>query len=153
MIQLGEFLQIISPIIYAGALLVSIAQFSSMRKNMFIQNMQQAYASTTQALFSMFNSKEYLEMSQESSVVSQYYSLAGSPRQYYIIIQTFDMFEYLFRLYKTKMIDEEQWLRWEATAKSMITIPKFKKVWDKTKDSRSHEFIKLIDSFDTSQKS
>jgi hypothetical protein len=50
------------------------------------------------------------------------------------------------------MIDEEQWLRWEATAKSMITIPKFKKVWDKTKDSRSHEFIKLIDSFGTSQK-
>jgi hypothetical protein len=120
MIQLGEFLQIISPVIYAGALLVSIAQFSSMRKNMFIQNMQQAYASTTQALFSMFNSKDYLEMSQESSVVSQYYSLAGSPRQYYIIIQTFDMFEYLFRLYKTKMIDEEQWLRWEATGISKI---------------------------------
>jgi hypothetical protein len=60
------------------------------------------------------------------------------------------MFEYIFRLYKTKMIDEEQWLRWEATVKSVITIPKFKKVWDKTKDSRSHEFIKLIDSFVTS---
>jgi hypothetical protein len=25
----------------------------------------------------------------------------------------------------------------------MITIPKFKKVWDKTKDSRSHEFAKF----------
>ena len=153
MIQLGEFLQIISPVIYAGALVLSIIQFSSMRKNMLVQNMQQTYATTTQALFSTFNSKEYLEMSQESPVVSQYYSLAGSPRQYYIIIQTFDMFEYIFRLYKTKMIDEEQWLRWEATAKSMITIPKFKKVWDKTKNSRSHEFIKLIDSFGASQKS
>ena len=62
------------------------------------------------------------------------------------------MFEYIFRLYKTKMIDEEQWLRWEATAKSMITIPKFKKVWDKTKGSRSNEFVTLIDSFGTSQK-
>jgi hypothetical protein len=153
MIQLGELLQIISPVIYAGALVLSIIQFSSMRKNMLVQNIQQTYATTTQALFSTFNSKEYLEMSQESPVVSQYYSLAGSPRQYYIIIQTLDMFEYIFRLYKTKMIDEEQWLRWEATAKSMITIPKFKKVWDKTKDSRSHEFIKLIDSFGTSQKS
>jgi hypothetical protein len=150
MIQLGEFLQIISPVIYAGALVVSIFQFSSMRKNMLVQNMQQTYASTAQALFGTFNSNEYLEMSQESPIVSQYYSLAGSPRQYYIIIHTFDMFEYIFRLYKTKMIDAEQWLRWEATAKSMITIPKFKKVWDKTKDSRSHEFIKLIDSFVTS---
>ena len=111
--------------------------------------MQQTYATTTQSLFSAFNSKDYLEMSQESPVVSQYYSLAGSPRQYYIIIQMFNMFEYLLRLYETKMISTEQWLRWEASAKSMITIPKFKKVWDKTKDSRSHEFIKLIDSFGT----
>jgi hypothetical protein len=150
MIQLGEILQVISPVIYAGALILSIVQFSSMRKSMLVQNIQQTYASTTQSLFSTFNSKEYLEMSQESPVVSQYYSLAGSPRQYYIIIQTFDMFEYIFRLYKTKMIDEEQWSRWEATCKSMMTIPKFKKVWDKTKGSRSHEFIKLIDSFVTS---
>src|SRR5919197_2334691 len=108
MIQLGEFLPAISPVIYAGALVLSILQFSSMRKSMLVQNMQQTYATTTQALFSTFNSKEYLEMSQESPVVSQYYSLAGSPRQYYIIIQTFDMFEYIFRLYKTKMIDAEQ---------------------------------------------
>jgi hypothetical protein len=56
------------------------------------------------------------------------------------------MLEFIFRLYKTKMIDIELWSRWEATAKSMITIPKFKKVWYKTKYSRSHEFRELIDS-------
>jgi hypothetical protein len=56
------------------------------------------------------------------------------------------MLEFIFRLYKTKSIDEELWLRWEATVKSMMTIPKFKKVWDKTKDSRSGEFRKFIDS-------
>lgn len=147
MVQLGEILQIISPVIYAGALILSIIQFSSMRKSMLVQNIQQTYASTTQALFNTFNTKEYLEMTQESPVVSQYYSLAGSPKQYYIIIQTFDMFEYIFRLYKTKMIDEEQWLRWEASCKSTMTIPKFKNVWDKTKCGRSQQFIKLIDSF------
>jgi hypothetical protein len=43
------------------------------------------------------------------------------------------MLEFIFRLYNTKMIDSELWLRWESTAKSMMTIPKFKKVWDKTK--------------------
>jgi hypothetical protein len=150
MVQLGEFLQVITPVIYGSALVLSVLQFSSMRKSMLTQSVQQTYATTTQALFSTFNSKEYFEMSQESPVVSQYYSLAGSPRQYYIIIQSFDMFEYLFRLYKTKMIDAEQWLRWGASAKSMITIPKFKKVWDKTKDGRSYEFTKLIDSLVTS---
>jgi acetyl esterase/lipase len=40
------------------------------------------------------------------------------------------MLEFIFRLYRTKMIDAELWSRWKATAKSMMTIPKFKKVWD-----------------------
>ena len=55
------------------------------------------------------------------------------------------MLEFIF-LYKTKMLDAELWSRWEATAKSMITIPKFMKVWDNTKDSRSHQFREFIDS-------
>ena len=113
---------------------------------MFSQSVQKTYATTTQVLFNNLNSKEYLQMSQESPVVSKYYSLVDSPQQYYIIIQSFDMLEFIFRLYKTKMIDAELWSRWEATAKSMMTIPKFRKVWDKTKDSRSHEFRELVDS-------
>jgi hypothetical protein len=146
MVQLGEYFQIISPIIYGGALIISILQFSAMKKSMFSQSVQQTYATTTQLLFNNINSKEYLQMSQESPVVSKYYSLVDSPQQYYIIIQSFDMLEFIFRLYRTKMIDSELWLRWEATAISMMTIPKFKKVWNKTKDSRSHEFRELIDS-------
>jgi hypothetical protein len=146
MVQLGEYIQIISPIIYGGALIISILQFSAMKKSMFSQSVQQTYATTTQLLFNNINSKEYLQMSQESPVVSKYYSLVDSPQQYYIIIQSFDMLEFIFRLYRTKMIDSELWLRWEATAISMMTIPKFKKVWNKTNDSRSHEFRELIDS-------
>ncbi|MFL6321143.1 MAG: hypothetical protein ACJ72Q_11765 [Nitrososphaeraceae archaeon] len=146
MVQLGEYIQIISPIIYGGALIVSILQFSAMKKSMSSQSVQQTYATTTQVLFNSLNSKEYLQMSQESPVVSKYYSLVDNPQQYYVIIQCFDMLEFIFRLYNTKMIDKELWLRWESTAKSMMTIPKFKKVWDKTKDSRSHEFRELIDS-------
>jgi hypothetical protein len=146
MVQLGEFIQIISPIIYGGALIVSILQFSAMKKSMFSQSIQQTYATTTQLLFNNINSKEYLQMSQESPLVSKYYSLVDNPQQYYVIIQSFDMLEFIFRLYSTKTIDSELWLRWEATAKSMMTIPKFKKVWDKTKDSRSHHFRELIDS-------
>ena len=147
MVQLGEYIQIISPIIYGGTLIVSILQFSAMKKSMFSQSVQQTYATTTQVLFNSLNSKEYLQMSQESPTVSKYHSLVDSPQQYYVIIQCFDMLEFIFRLYRTKMIDKELWLRWEATAKSMMTIPKFKKVWDKTKDSRSHHFRELVDSF------
>ena len=109
MVQLGEYVQVISPIIYASALIVSILQFSAMRKGMFIQSMQQTYATTTQGLYRNFNSKEYFEMAQESPVVSQYYSLVDSPQQYYIIIQNFDMLESIFYLYQTKMIDMELW--------------------------------------------
>ncbi len=144
-VQLGEYIQIISPIIYGGALIVSIFQFSAM-KNMSSQSVQQTYATTTQVLFNNLNSKEYLQMSQESPVVSKYYSLVDSPQQYYVIIQCFDMLEFIFCLYITKMINKELWLRWEATAKSMMTIPKFIKAWDKTKASRSHHFRELIDS-------
>jgi hypothetical protein len=146
MVQLGEYIQIISPIIYGGALIVSILQFSAMKKSMSSQSVQQTYATTTQVLFNNLNSKEYLQMSQESPVVSKYYSLVDSPQQYYVIIQCFDMLEFIFRLYRTKMIDNELWLRWEATAKSMMTIPKFMNVWDKTKASRSYHFRELIDS-------
>ena len=103
MVQLGEYLQVISPIIYWGALIVSILQSSAMKKSMSSQSIQQAYATTTQPLFNNINSKEYLQMSQESPVVSKYYSLVDSPQQYYIIIQSFDMLEFIFRLYKTKM--------------------------------------------------
>jgi hypothetical protein len=128
MYQLADYVQIISPIIYGGALIVSILQFSAMRKSMFSQSVQQTYATTIQVLFNNLSSKEYLEMSQESPVVSKYYSLVDNPQQYYIITQCFDMLEFIFRLHKNKMIDKELWLRWEATCKSMITIPKFKKV-------------------------
>jgi hypothetical protein len=64
-----EYVQIISPIIYGGALIVSILQFSAMKKSMSSQSVQQAYATTTQLLFDNLNSKEYLQMSQESPVV------------------------------------------------------------------------------------
>jgi hypothetical protein len=92
-------------------------------------------------------------MSSNNYVVSQYYSLVDSPEQYYIITESFDMFEFIFRLYKTKMIDEELWLRWEAAAKSTMTVPKFKKVWDKTKDIRTRDFREFIDSIQTKESS
>jgi hypothetical protein len=49
-VQLGEIIQIISPIIYGSALIVSILQFSAMKKSMFSQSVQQTYTTTTQEI-------------------------------------------------------------------------------------------------------
>jgi hypothetical protein len=65
MVQLGEYIQIISAIIYATSLGLTIFQISAMRKSMLIQNMQQTYATTTQNLYNNFHNKEYLEMTME----------------------------------------------------------------------------------------
>ena len=56
------------------------------------------------------------------------------------------MLESIFYLYQTKMIDVELWERWEATAKSMTTNPQIRKSMDNTKESRAHEFVKIIHS-------
>ena len=45
-----------------------------------------------------------------------------------------DIYEFLFRLYKSGMIDEQFWLRWASAIKAMKLIPKFLAVWNKTKD-------------------
>ena len=49
-------------------------------------------------------------------------------------------------LYKTKMLDKELWDKWKVSAKSTMNIPKIKKVWDKTKDIHTHEFVKFVES-------
>jgi hypothetical protein len=64
-----------------------------------------------QAINKNLDSKEYYEMAMESPTVSEYYSSVDNPQQYYIIVQNFDMLELIFRLYKTKSIDKELWLR------------------------------------------
>jgi hypothetical protein len=37
------------------------------------------------------------------------------------IVAFIDLFEFIFRLYKTKMIDEKLWFRWKALARAMNT--------------------------------
>ena len=51
-----------------------------------------------------------------------------------------------FRLNKAKMVDTEVWSRWKVLARTILTIPKFKSVWTKTKDIHSSEFRDFIDS-------
>jgi hypothetical protein len=44
------------------------------------------------------------------------------------------------------MIETEIWSRWKGLAETIMTIPKFRNVWEKTKDVHAHEFRDFIDS-------
>jgi hypothetical protein len=57
-----------------------------------------------------------------------------------------DLIEFLFRLNKAKMINPEVWSRWNILAKTILTIPKFKKIEAKKKDIHRPEFRDFIDS-------
>jgi hypothetical protein len=83
-------------------------------------------------------------MAKESPVFAV--AVVDSPDEYYNIVAFLDLFEFLFRLNKRDMIDTEIWYRWKVLAGTIMTIPKFRKVWDKTKDVHASEFKDFIDS-------
>jgi len=43
------------------------------------------------------------------------------------------------------MIEKDLCQRWEYDAKGMMTIPKFRKVWNATKKFHTADFIKFMD--------
>jgi hypothetical protein len=73
-------------------------------------------------------------MAKESPLYAERLALVDTPDEYYIIVAFIDLFEFIFRLYKTKMIDEKLWFRWKALATAMNTMPKFAApLWNRTK--------------------
>jgi hypothetical protein len=74
--------------------------------------------------------------------------VVDSPDEYYTIVAFLDLFEFLFRLNKRDMIDTEIWYHWKGLAKTIITMPKFRKVWE-TKDVHALEFREFVDSLDS----
>ena len=84
-------------------------------------------------------------MVKESPIFVERFAVVGSPEEYYIIVAFFDLFEFLFRLHKNGMVDSEIWFRWKWYVKTMMTVPQFKNVWDKTKDVHGQEFRDFID--------
>ena len=146
MVSFLDYMPIISPLIFAGLLAVSLLQFSAVRKNMRIQSEQQIYARIIEARLNLENTEAFTKMARDSSLFAERFDLVDSPGEYYTVVAFLDIFEFLFRLNKTKTIDPQLWLRWRELAKMIMTIPKFKKVWDKTKQIHTVEFTKFIDS-------
>ena len=142
----SDYIQIISTVIYASALGVSLASFWQARRSTRIQTEQTLYLNILSSSYSLWNNETISKISKESPQVSSYLALVDSPQEYNDISAIIDFFEFLFILYKTKMLDKELWDRWKASAKSTMNIPKIKKVRDKTKDIHTHEFVKFVES-------
>lgn len=148
---------LISVAIVAGLFIVALLNFSTVRKNiqkqseqqmknLKIQSEQQIYSRIMEARLRLENTETFTKMAKESPIFAERFSVVDSPEEYYTIVAFLDLFEFLFRLYKRDMVDTEIWSRWKGLAETIMTIPKFKRVWEKTKDIHAHEFRDFVDS-------
>ena len=117
-------------------------------KNLKIQSEQQIYSRIMDARLKLESTESFTKMAKESPIFAERFSVVDSPEEYYIVVAFLDLFEFLFRLNKRDMIDTEIWSRWKGLAETIMTIPKFKSVWEKTKDVHASEFRDFLDSFD-----
>jgi hypothetical protein len=155
--SLLAYVPLISLIIVAGLFVVAIVNFSIVRKNMQkqneqwiknlkIQSEQQIYSRIMDSRLKLENTETFTRMAKESPVCVERFSLVDSPEEYYIIVAFLDLFKFLFALNKRNMIDTDIWFRWRGLAKTIMTIPKFKRVWDKTELIHSVEFRNFMNS-------
>lgn len=141
-----NYIPLISAVIFGGILVVSILQFSNVRKNMKIQTEQQIYSKIIEARLKLENTDAFTNMAKHSPVFAKRLSVVDNPEEYYISVAFLDLFEFMFRLHQTKLIDSELWQRWNKLSQLFLTIPKFYKVWESTKQSHTLEFIEFFDS-------
>ncbi len=141
----GEFIYILT-IYYTGALIVStILLIITIKKNRF-EGEYQLYSRILDSRTKLQNTEVFTNMAKESSLYVERLKLVDEPKEYYTIISLIDTIEFIYRINKKKMIDKELWKRWENHANSMMTIPKFKKVWNATKEFHTHDFVNFMDA-------
>jgi hypothetical protein len=141
-----QYMPLISAIIFAGILSVSLMQFSIVRKNMKVQTEGQVYTRMIETRLKLENSDSFTFMARESPQFVERFDLVEKPEEYYTIIAFLDLFEFLFRFQQGKLIELDLWMRWKEHIKLLMTIPKFRKIWDKTKQVHTKEFVQFIDS-------
>jgi hypothetical protein len=127
MVSLLEYL----PVITSGLLIMALLMLFMSKKNLRIQSEYQIYARMMEARVKLETTQAFTKMAAE---------------QFYILRAYMDLYEFLFRLYKNGMIDEQFWLRWALAIKAMKSIPKFLAVWNKTKNVHTNDFVKFVNS-------
>jgi len=102
--------------------------------NLKMQTEQQIYSRIIEARLKLQNTEEFTKMAKESAVFMERFALVDSPSEYYTIVSFLDLFEYVFRLNEMQIIDEVVWKRWKVFIETIMTIPKFRSIWIKTKE-------------------
>lgn len=115
--------------------------------NLKMQSEQQIYSRIIEARLKLENTEEFSKMARESPVFMERFALVDSPSEYYTVVSFLDLFEYVFHLNRTQMIDKMVWNRWKVLTETIMTIPKFRTIWAKTRESHpDKEFRGFLDS-------
>lgn len=141
-----DYLELIIVGILTCILAISLWQFSTVKKEMRIQAQQQTYARIIEARLNLEKTETFTKMAKESRVFAERFSTVDNPDEYYTAVAFLDLFEFLYLMNKTKTIESGLWSRWQELTKTLMTIPKFKKVWGKTKQVHMKDFADFIDS-------
>src|SRR5919197_4701161 len=99
MVVTSDYIQIISTVMYACALGVSVISFWQVRRTTRIQTEQQLYMNILSSSYNLWNNETVSKIAKESQEVSSYLALVDSPEEYNNINAIIDFFEFLFRLY------------------------------------------------------
>ena len=110
------------------------------------QTEQQILATILQVRTRLEDNEIFTDMAKESEEYQRRFSLVNKPGEYYTVVAFQDLLEYIFRLHKAKLIDDEVWHRWERLAQLVMTIPQFQKLWEITKKTHTKEFGVFVDS-------
>jgi hypothetical protein len=147
------YMPFISVAVVTGLFIMALVNFSTVRKSMQMQSEQQIKNLKMQSEQQIYSRIMDARLKLESTeiftnfpIFAERFRVVDSPDEYYAIVAFLDLFEFLFRLNKRDMIDTEIWSRWKGLAETIMTIPKFKRVWEKTKEVHGHEFRDFIDS-------
>ena len=153
-----SYLPLLSIAVTSGLLVMALVSFSSARKsiqkqgeqqmnNLKTLNEQQIYERLTEVRLRLQNTDDFTRLAAESPLYAERFALVNKPSEYYTIMTFLDLFEYVYHLKGENSIDNVVWNRWKVLMETIMTIPKFGRVWEKTRYSHSDDQFKgFIDS-------
>lgn len=153
-----SYIPLLSIAVTSGLLVMALISFSSARKSIQKQseqqmdylktlNEQQIYQRITEVRLRLQNTDDFTRLAAESPIYAERFALVNKPSEYYTIMAFLDLFEYVYHLHRENSLHDVVWNRWKTLMETIITIPKFRSVWEKTKYSHSDDHFKsFIDS-------
>ena len=153
-----SYIPLLSIAVTSGLLVMALVSFSSARKSIQKQseqqmdylktlNEQQIYQRITEVRLRLQNTDDFTRLAAESPIYAERFTLVNKPSEYYTIMAFLDLFEYVYHLHRENNLHDVVWNRWKTLMETIMTIPKFRSIWEKTKYSHSDDHFKsFIDS-------